>query len=66
MINNVLTQIGGVGNYGVISICLFIPVFVGVLLWAFSLKRPYLKTMETLPLQEDESAPLQKGKDCHE
>ena len=29
MIENVLSRIGGVGVYGVISICLFFAVFVG-------------------------------------
>jgi hypothetical protein len=56
MIQNVLRGIGGVGVYGVISICLFFAVFVFVLLWTISLKKPYLNAMSELPL-EDSAAP---------
>jgi hypothetical protein len=50
MIQNVLSGIGGVGIYGVISICLFFAVFVGVLVWITGLKRSYLNAMSELPL----------------
>ena len=52
MIKNVLTHIGGIGLYGIISICLFFAVFVGVLIWAFSLKKSYLNSMRQLPLED--------------
>ena len=55
MIQNVLTGIGGVGVYGVISICLFVGVFLGVVLWMFGLKKSYLKSMRELPLAEDDA-----------
>jgi len=55
MIEHVLTRIGGVGIYGIISICLFFGVFVGVIVWTLCLKKPYLKAMRELPL-EDPSA----------
>ena len=50
MIQNVLSRIGGVGMYGVISICLFFAVFIGVLLWTLGLKKSYLNKMRELPL----------------
>jgi hypothetical protein len=56
MIENVTHSIGGVSMYGVISICLFVAVFIGVLVWALCLKQPYLKSMRELPL-EGEPAP---------
>ena len=56
MIENVLNKMGGVGMYGVVSISLFFAVFVGVLLWALSLKKSYLNAMSELPL-EGSSAP---------
>jgi hypothetical protein len=56
MIENVLNRIGGVGMYGVISICLFFAVFVGVLLWTLGLTKSYLNTMRELPL-DGSSAP---------
>ena len=51
MIQNVLSRIGGVGMYGVISICLFFAFFIGVLVWTLSLKKPYLNAMRELPLE---------------
>jgi hypothetical protein len=56
MIEHAISRIGGVGVFGVISICLFFAVFVGVLVWTFCLKKPYLNAMRQLPL-EDSSAP---------
>jgi cbb3-type cytochrome oxidase subunit 3 len=54
MIQNVLTGIGGVGVYGAISICLFVAVFLAVVLWMFGLKKSYLKSMRELPLADDD------------
>ena len=56
MIENVLSRMGGVSVYGIISICLFFAVFVGVLVWTIRLKKPYLKSMRELPL-DGEPAP---------
>jgi hypothetical protein len=55
MISNVLRAIGGIGVYDAISICLFVLVFTGALIFAFRLKKPFLKAMSSLPL-EDEGA----------
>jgi hypothetical protein len=54
MIKNVLSDIGGVGVYGVISICLFFAVFTGMLIWACRMKKPYLKDMSAMPLNDGE------------
>jgi hypothetical protein len=48
---NVLNSMGGVGVYGIISICFFFAVFTGVLVWTICLKKPYLKAMRELPLE---------------
>jgi hypothetical protein len=50
MIENVLSRMGGVGMYGVISILLFFAVFIGVLVWMIGLKKSYLEEMSELPL----------------
>ena len=47
---------GGVGVYGIISICLFFAVFIGVLVWTICLKKPYLKAMRELPLEGSATA----------
>lgn len=52
MIKNVLTQVGGVENFGIISICLFFTVFTGALIWAATLKKSFLKSMSQLPLED--------------
>ena len=55
MIKNVLSNIGGVGLYGVISICLFFAVFIGMVVWAMRLKKPFLNSMSGLPLNDGET-----------
>lgn len=57
MIQNVLQHIGGVGAYGIISICLFFGMFIGILIWAGRLKKPYLNEMSDLPLNGGETTP---------
>ncbi len=52
MIANVLRAIGGIGVYDAISICLFVLVFTGALVWAFRLKKPFVQEMSSLPLEE--------------
>ena len=51
MIKSILTHIGGIENYGIISLCLFVFVFVGMLIWVFTLKKPHLKDMAAAPLE---------------
>jgi len=44
----------GVGIYGVISICIFVAFFTGMLLWAGTKKKGYLDRMGSLPLDSGE------------
>jgi hypothetical protein len=50
MIQNVLTHLGGVQHFGVVSLCLFCTVFVGVLIWAFLQKKSHLEYMARVVL----------------
>ena len=54
MEKEVLSNLSGVGIYGVISICLFFAFFIGVTIWAFGLRRSYLNSMSDLPLDGGE------------
>lgn len=51
---------------GVISICLFFIVFGGALLWAFCLKKPFLSSMGSMPLRDEESGTAGKGANQHD
>jgi hypothetical membrane protein len=61
MIKNVLSDIGGVGLYGVVSICLFFAVFTGMLIWAFRMKKPFAEKMSACPLNDGEMKSSRKG-----
>lgn len=52
MIKSVLTHIGGIENYGIISICLFFAVFCGTLAWALLVKKSFTERMSALPLND--------------
>jgi hypothetical protein len=54
MIRDALSHLGGVGVYGVISICLFFAVFLSLMIWAFRLRKPWLNAMSQLPLEPDD------------
>ena len=66
MIQNVLRDIGGIGLYGVISVCLFFLVFSVALIRACLLKKSFLNSMSALPLDEVQPATLTKGLPHHE
>jgi hypothetical protein len=57
MIENVMNKIGGVGIFGLISICIFFAFFTGMLVWSICLKKNYLVSMQKLPLDEDTASP---------
>ena len=66
MIQNVLKEIGGVGIYGVISVCLFCALFGGALLSACLHKKAFINRMSTLPLEDSGTQPDPKGDSHHE
>ena len=60
MIKSILTLIGGIENYGIISMCLFMFVFAGMLIWTLTLKSSHLKKMAAAacePESEDSNSP---------
>ena len=67
MIKNVLSNIGGVELYGVVSITLFFTVFTGAIVWALRLKKSFLESAGNIPLDEAHPASaLSKGDSRHE
>jgi hypothetical protein len=63
MIKNVLTSLGGIENYGILSICLFFATFLSALLWALLQKKSLVQHMAALPLDAGE---VKKGETHHE
>lgn len=66
MIQNVLRELGGVGIYGVISVCLFFLVFTIAMIWALARKKSFLNSMSLLPLQDDRTPERLPGENSHE
>ena len=66
MIQNVLRDIGGIGLYGVISVCLFFLVFTGMLIRACRLKKSHVDTMSVLPLNDGDEPAAKRGDLRHE
>jgi len=64
MIQNVLREIGAIGTYGVVSVCLFSLVFGTAFIRALLLKKPFLNAMGSLPLRDETSN--EKGTGEHE
>ena len=54
MEEKIICSLNGVGIYGVISICIFVAFFAGMLVWAFTKKASYLDKMGALPLDSGE------------
>jgi len=60
MEEKIIGSVNGAGIYGVISICIFVAFFTGMLVWAFTKKTSYLDKMGRLPLESDEKKPNDK------
>ncbi|MGA2245925.1 MAG: cbb3-type cytochrome c oxidase subunit 3 [Verrucomicrobiota bacterium] len=60
MEEKIICSMSGVGIYGVISICIFVSFFAGMLVWAFTKKDNYLDKMGNLPLENGEENPNEK------
>jgi len=56
MIKNILQDIGGIGLYGVTSLCLFFGVFSGALLWALLHRPAFCNRMSALPLDDEKGS----------
>jgi hypothetical protein len=57
MEEKIICSMNGVAIYGIISICIFVAFFTGMLLWAFTKKEKYLDKMSNLPLDGGEKNP---------
>jgi hypothetical protein len=69
MLEHVTHQLGGVGMFGIFSLCLFFLFFLGTMLWALCLKKNYLNAMGELPLEGDSASRIgnePNAQDYHE
>jgi hypothetical protein len=54
IVHSILREAGNINGYGLFSFILFFGFFIGVLVWAFLLKKNYLHHMSDLPLDGGE------------
>ncbi len=54
MVHNLLKHIGGIQHYGIISLCLFCAIFLGILVWAFIQKQSHLDYMSQVALDPED------------
>ena len=52
--HSILQAAGSINGYGLFSFILFFGFFIGVLIWAFALKKNHLNHMRDLPLDGGE------------
>ena len=65
MIEHILKHFGGIEHFGIVSLCLFCTVFIGVLFWALLQKKSHLDYMARAALDPElEQSPAPK--DLHE
>ena len=55
IVHSILREAGTINGYGLFSFILFFSFFIGVLLWAWRLKKNYLTRMSDLPLDGGET-----------
>ena len=54
IVHSILREAASINGYGLFSFILFFGFFIGVLVWAFSLKKKHLAKMSDLPLDGGE------------
>ena len=52
MIRNVLSGIGGIETYPIISLLLFVLVFAGAIIWAVTMRKSEVDHASRLPLED--------------
>ena len=62
LVHSILREVENVNAYGLFSFILFFSFFIGVLVWAFLLKKNYLNHMGDLPLDGGERNNLSTDK----
>ncbi|HEY5909989.1 MAG TPA: hypothetical protein VJA21_05235 [Verrucomicrobiae bacterium] len=63
MISNLFKTIGGIENYGLVSLCLFLLIFVCVFVWACVQRKAHLDRIARIPLDPEEP---NSGETSHE
>jgi hypothetical protein len=53
MISQYLQSLEGVEILGVVSLCLSLAIFLGIVVWAVKADRAYVRMMKQLPLEDD-------------
>jgi len=66
MLHNIIRYLGGVQDFGIVSLCLFCTVFLGVLFWAFLQKKNHLDYMSRVALDPEPERHHQTGESAHE
>ena len=64
MISEVLSAIGGVAFYPIVTLLLFLTTFLGVVIWTLRLRRSEVARISRLPL-EDTFDPKAEGDEYH-
>ena len=62
----IIEEMGGVGVFGVISVLLFVIVFLGAVFIAFRVNKTFLNKMGTLPLNDGTTNESKDGETRHE
>jgi hypothetical protein len=57
MIQNILRYLAGIEQYGIISLCLFGTLFVGILTWALLQRKGHMDRMSRVPLETEPVEP---------
>lgn len=52
-----IDKLGGIEAFGIFSICIFVAAFAVSMILAFCLKKPFLKSMGALPLEDERRQP---------
>jgi cbb3-type cytochrome oxidase subunit 3 len=61
MYKEVLRAMEGIDGYYLVSLILFMTIFIGVVIWAFKADNSYISKMSSLPLENSNEAGLKKG-----
>jgi hypothetical protein len=61
-VKNICSRMTDIDSYGIVSICLFVAVFVAAVLLAVFMRKSLVTTMSHLPLADDEGTTTVTGK----
>lgn len=58
MFSNYFTSIENVSVFPIIGLMVFLPIFIGIVIWVYKKDKPYMEKLANIPFQENDQVKI--------